>query len=152
MAKQKAIGAPQVERGQIRTMVLPVELTKDEILARGEELAGVKHEHTTAQQELENASEAWKETKKGMEVRIDAHEHRMRRLSTVIRAGREERDVEVFDEFDFKSGTVFTKRADTEKVVASRGMTQPERQRSLFKGVAPTPAEVDGTQASAEGR
>jgi hypothetical protein len=42
--------------------------------------------------------------------------------------------VEVYDEFDFKEGTVFTKRADNDEVVASRGMTEAERQRSLFSG------------------
>jgi len=63
----------------------------------------------------------------------------------VVRNGREDREVEVNDEFDFKEGTVFTKRADNDEVVASRGMTEAERQRSLFKeksGKGEKPAEA----------
>lgn len=133
MPKSKANENQPVERGQVRTMKLPVELTHDEIFARGEQLARIKDEHTKAQTELADGIEAWKETKKGMEVRVSTFEFQMRDVAKVVRSGREDRDVEVYDEFDFKQQTVFTKRVDTDHVVASRGMTQAERQRSLFK-------------------
>lgn len=140
MAKAKAEQTGPVERGQVRTMRLPVELTRDEIFARGEQIARVKDDHTKAQNELDDATEAWKETKKGIELRVSTCELEMRELARVIRSGLEDRDVEVYDEIDFALQTVFTKRADSHKVVASRGMTAAERQRSLFKATAESEA------------
>lgn len=136
MTKAKANANQPVERGQVRTMRLPVELTRDEIFARGEQIARVKDDHTKAQNELDDATEAWKETKKGIELRVSTCELEMRELARVIRSGLEDRDVEVYDEIDFALQTVFTKRTDSGKVVASRGMTGAERQRQLFKADA----------------
>jgi len=113
-------------------MLLPVELTQDELLARGRELASVKDEHTQAQADLEAATEGWKDSKKAMQERIEDHESEMRRIARAIRSGREDRDVDVREEPDFETGIMRTVRADTGDLVQSRGLTEAERQRSLF--------------------
>ena len=45
---------------------------------------------------------------------------------------REERQVPVMEEPDYEAGAVNTYRTDTNVIVATRGMTPEERQRSLF--------------------
>jgi hypothetical protein len=118
---------------ETRTVPLPVTLTKDEILARGKELARVKDEHTRAADELETAQLAWKTMKEGFANRISEAEDRMRQLARAINSGVETRDVEVCDEPEFKAGVMNTVRLDTGELVSSRGLTEAERQRSLFR-------------------
>ena len=120
-------------RGETRTMRLPVELTHDEVFARGKQLAAVKDEHTTAMDRLDRATIAWKATKEGIQNDINETEERMRVIARVIRSAREDRDVEVVDEPNYKTGVMATIRLDTGELVASRGLTEAERQRSLFK-------------------
>lgn len=122
------------KRGETRTMKLPVELTHDELFARGKQLAGVKDEHTTAMDKLDRATTAWKATKEGVQNEINETEERMRIIARGIRSGREERDVAVVDEPNYKLGTMATIRLDTGELVATRGLSEAERQRSLFKG------------------
>jgi hypothetical protein len=120
-------------RGETRTMLLPVELTHDEVFARGKQLAAVKDEHTTAMDKLDRAAIAWKATKEGVQNEINETEERMRIIARAVRSGREDRDVEVVDEPNYKTGVMATIRLDTGELVASRGLTEAERQRSLFK-------------------
>jgi hypothetical protein len=120
--------------GETRTMKLPVALEDAEILARGKELARLKDEHTKANDELDQATTAWKSTKERIQGDIDDRDEQMRRVARVIRSGHEDRDVEVLDEPNYKTGVMATVRLDTGELVATRGLTEAERQRSLFKG------------------
>ncbi len=120
-------------KSETRTMQLPVLLTHDELFARGQELARVKDQHTKAADELETATIGWKTAKESFANRISEAEDRMRGLARVIQSQRELRDVEVTDEPDYKLGVMNTVRLDTGELVSSRGLSEAERQRSLFK-------------------
>jgi hypothetical protein len=57
---------------------------------------------------------------------------KVRGLARVVRERREERDVPVMEDADYEKGAMNTYRTDTSEVVATRGLTHEERQRSLF--------------------
>ncbi len=141
------MATPTKASGETRTMRLPVALEKDEVLARGKELARLKDEHTKANDDLDQASTAWKATKEQIQGRIDDADEQMRRVARVIRSGHEDRDVEVIDEPNYKTGVMASVRLDTGELVGSRGLTEAERQRSLFKGEAKPAAKDDKPQA-----
>lgn len=130
---------------ETRTMRLPVELTKEEIFARGKELARTKDAHTAASAKLEQAKLAAKSAKEQINSEIKEAEEEMRRLARAIRSGREDRDVEILDKPDFKKGVMNIVRLDTGELVRTRGLTEAERQRSLFKGASPKKLEGEAT-------
>ena len=57
----------------------------------------------------------------------------MRWLATIVRERREDRAVPIMEQPDYEAGAVNTYRTDTNEIVATRGMTPEERQRSLFE-------------------
>jgi hypothetical protein len=116
-----------------RRMLLPVTLSPDEVAARSKTLTGLIDEERVAQLRLDDFTESAKDTKKRMESDVDTLRWRIRDLATVVRNAREDRDVEVYEDLDFRAGVVLLKRRDTDELVDSRGMTEAERQRSLFK-------------------
>jgi len=122
---------------EIQTMRLPQALTDQEVLARGRELARLKDEHGQAQVRLEESTDDWKSARKRMEEKVEGFLKDMAELSRVIRSGHEDRDVPVYDVPDYDTGVIFTKRSDTNEVVKSRGMTEADRQRSMFRALPP---------------
>jgi hypothetical protein len=127
-------GTPRApEKGKVHTMFLPVELKGEEVAARAKQLTALIREKGEAADKLEAHIKAAKGAKESFESDIDDLDSRIRSLSIVVANEREDRHVEVYDELDFAGGIVFTKRSDTQAVVASRGMTEAERQRALFK-------------------
>ena len=124
------------KRGELRTMPLPVKLTEEELRARSKRLSAEVKECEREEQVLEDTIEAAKEARKAQENKIAALRAVLRATAEVVQSGRETRDVEVRDEMDWKASTVLTRRTDTDELVASRGMSEAERQRCLFTTAA----------------
>ena len=121
-----------MEQGEVRTMSLPVKLNPAELSLRAQELASAEHVMGDAEQRLDQFVEAAKGTKKGIETEIADARGEVRRLARVVRDRSEERQVPIMEEPDYEAGAVNTYRTDSNEIVATRGMTAEERQRSLF--------------------
>lgn len=109
----------------METRNLPVELTKDEIRLRGEELAR-KHAEWD---EVESARKAADKEAKGKLERIEAES---KELANNIRTGREYRDIEVREVKNTDTLTMDLVRVDTGEVVESRPLRADELQVGLF--------------------
>lgn len=131
-----------MEKGEVRTMLLPVKLTEAEVRAKAKELTRLIAQHRNSEIRLEDLAAGYKSAKAHAEAESDDLLSQVRSCSTVVSTESEMREVEVFDVLDFDTATVLTKRGDTEEVVASRGMTEAERQRSLFTAVEGGEAEA----------
>jgi hypothetical protein len=127
------------EKGETRTIRLPVELTTVELVARAKSISRTIEEKRTLSDRLDEHVETSKAHTKSLESQIEALDGVIADIARCVRTGREDRDVQVFDEFE--GDVVLTKRVDTNEVVSSRGMTEAERQRDLFKGVKPKPVD-----------
>lgn len=121
------------QEAKIRTMPLSVPLTEAEVAIRAQELASAEADLDAAETQLDSAIEAAKGLKKRLELEVSDHRHAVRQLASVVRTRSETRDVPVVDRSDFEIGAVHTIRTDTGEIVATRGMTAEERQRSLFR-------------------
>lgn len=123
----------QTEQAKVRTMPLPVKLTEPELALRAQELASAERTLDDAEKRLDNFVEAAKGTKKGIETEIADARGSVRQLARVVRDRKEDRQVPILEDSDFEAGAVNTYRTDTNEIVATRGMTPEERQRSLFE-------------------
>lgn len=140
---------PADRRPKNRTMLLPVKLDQDAVAVRAKEMGAVCKARTDKAIELEHyikASKGAKETLLGELAGLDSH---LSLLGSVVRTEREDREVEVLDEIDAKKGVMNTIRLDTNEVVGTRGLTEAERQRSLFdaqreRNLSSQPATVAG--------
>lgn len=122
-----------VEQAEVRTMQLPVKLGEPELALRAQELATAEQTLSDAERKLEDFVESAKGTKKAIETDISEARFRVSKLARVVRERKEEREVPIMEEPDYENGAVNTYRTDTNEIVATRGMTQEERQRSLFE-------------------
>lgn len=118
---------------KVRTMSLPVRLSEDDVALRAQELATAEKVLTDSENRLESFVESAKGTKKKLETEIDTARYAVGRLAEVVRERRELREVPIVEDSDFEKGAVNTVRTDTGEIVSTRGMTQEERQRSLFE-------------------
>lgn len=109
----------------METRNLPVELTKDEIRLRGEELAR-KHAEWD---EVESARKASQQQAKASLERIEAE---LKLLANNIRTGREYRDIEVSEQRNTARLTMDLIRQDTGEVVESRPFRSGELQTTIF--------------------
>lgn len=125
--------AEGVKDAKVRTMPLPVKLTEGELSLRAQELASAESVLGDAERRLASFVEAAKGTKKGIETEIGEARFEVGRLARVVRERKESREVPIVEESDFEAGAVNTIRTDNNEIVATRGMTQEERQRSLFE-------------------
>lgn len=121
-----------MEQGEVRTMSLPVKLTEPEMSLRAQELATAEAVLGDAEARLDQFVEAAKGTKKAIETDIADARYAVSRLARVVRDRKEDRAVPIMEEPDYEAGAVNTYRTDTNEIVATRGMTAEERQRSLF--------------------
>lgn len=122
-----------MEQAEVRTMSLPVKLTPAELSLRSQEMASAEAILTDAEVRLESFIEAAKGTKKTIETEISDARFEVARLARVVRDRSENREVPIMEEPDYEAGAVNTYRTDNNEIVATRGMTQEERQRSLFE-------------------
>jgi hypothetical protein len=109
----------------MQTRNLPVELTKDEIRLRGEELAR-KHAEWD---EVENARKTAQTEAKGKIERIEAES---KLLANNIRTGREYRDIEVREVRNDTTLSMDLVRQDTGEVIESRPLRTDELQTTIF--------------------
>jgi hypothetical protein len=121
-----------METAEVRTMSLPVKLTEPEMSLRAQELATSEAVLGDAESRLEQFVEAAKGTKKQIETEIAGSRYEVSRLARIVRDRKEDRAVPIMEEPDYEAGAVNTYRTDTNEIVATRGMTAEERQRSLF--------------------
>lgn len=121
-----------MEQGEVRTMNLPVKLNPQELALRAQELASAEATLTEREGELTQFVEAAKGTKKQIETAISDARYAVSRLARTVRNRAEDREVPIMEDADYEAGAVNTYRTDTNEVVATRGMTPEERQRSLF--------------------
>jgi len=104
---------------------LPVRLTREELLARADELS---HKHGEQEEEERTQSDM----KASMKSRMERLKLEITGIARVIREKAEDRMVECQERFDYEAKVVETFRLDTGEVVGSRGMTADERNLSLF--------------------
>ena len=122
-----------MEQAGVRTIQLPVKLTEPEMALRSQEMATSENVLGDAEQRLNDFTEAAKGTKKQIETEIADARGEVRRLARIVRDRKEDRAVPIMEEPDYEAGAVNTYRTDTNEIVATRGMTPEERQRSLFE-------------------
>lgn len=122
----------EAEEAEVRTMPLPVKLTDAELAIRAQELATSEQTLADAELRLEQLVESAKAGKKSVENEIADARAKVGRLARVVRDRKEDRDVPIMEEPDYEKGAVNTYRTDTHEIVATRGMTEGERQQSLF--------------------
>jgi hypothetical protein len=121
-----------VEQSKIRTMPLQVKLSEGELSLRAQELASAERVLGEAEAALAESIESAKGAKTKGQNEVSDARGEVRRLAAVVRERSELRDVPVAEDYDFTAGAVNTYRTDTSEIVATRGMTPEERQRSLF--------------------
>lgn len=120
----------------IKYRFLPVQLTKAEV--------DVKHnELIEAMDALDQVEREFEEVKKEFKTKIQARENRIEEVRNVIKSGFERRDVECVQRFNYDKLTVEDLRSDTKEVVATRAMTQKERQHNLFEAEKEETATVE---------
>jgi len=122
-----------MEKAEVRTMQLPVKLTEGELSLRSQEMATAESTLGDAELRLDQFIEAAKGTKKQIETEMADARMEVRRLARTVRERQEERSVPIMEEPDYDAGAVHTYRTDSNEIVATRGMTPEERQRSLFE-------------------
>lgn len=105
---------------------LPCKLTDDERLARADDLAN-------AVQVVEQVRQEKKSLVRQVDARLNAAESKREELADVVASGREYREVIVHQVFDYDKGVVTETRIDTGEVIASRDLTDEERQASLLE-------------------
>lgn len=106
-----------------RIEMLPVPLTDTEKIARGEELAILLRDITSAE-------DAESERKKNAKVAIEALEAKAARLAQIVRSGQEHRPIEVETSWNVTQWTVESIRYDTREVFQTRPMSRDERARA----------------------
>ncbi len=147
---EKSSEQPTERKLNQRTMMVPFDLTEDEIHVRHRELVAALKERDEVADTLETEIEKAKGAKKTLEAKLEEFDKRAREIAGVCRSGREDRLVDVEDVVDGANNRVDTVRADTGEIVKTRGMTdterdlyrkqqEAERQRGLFHDVKPTP-------------
>lgn len=103
---------------------LPVDLTLEEIKAKSDALVKLLFEQ-------DECKEKKADQNKSLNDRIKSIGKQVGRISEVIRAGREDRELEVIKRGYFESNTVELVRTDTMKVFEVRAMTSEERERFM---------------------
>jgi hypothetical protein len=111
-------------------MNLPVKLTEQELIIKGNELSvGV--------QELAEVELRKKTAMSGFKDEIDSTSERIERLAKIVREGKEYREVEVTDRRNEDRMTMDTIRLDNGEIVSYRELKGHERNLALF------PVEVE---------
>lgn len=104
--------------------VLSCVLTDAEMLDRGRQLA-------ESLQDIREEEDRQATAKKEMKDTLESLQKEADRLSAIVRDGREDRTVAVRIDHDEARLMVHKTRLDTGELIASRAMTEEERQRAL---------------------
>lgn len=103
---------------------MPCKLTDAELVDRGGKLADAYAEADALEAERKNTND-------GFKAKIELVEQRVRDLAGTLRTKQETREVELLEEYDYRTFSVRVKRADTGEMVRERAMTKNERQEEL---------------------
>lgn len=103
---------------------MPCKLTDAELVDRGAQLADAYAKADALEAERKNTND-------GFKAKIELVEQQVRDLAGTLRSKQETREVELLEEFDYRTFTVRVKRADTGEMVRERAMTKNERQEEL---------------------
>jgi alpha-L-fucosidase len=103
---------------------LPVDLTEEELRARGDELAQKDIELDALETMIKASNADWGEQRKTLKKVI-------LQTANAIEQRKEMRDVECREEADFEANEVRTVRIDSGEVVGVRAMEPSERQSTL---------------------
>jgi hypothetical protein len=103
---------------------LPCPLTDDEKIARSLMLAEALDRRNQLDLERKDTMAEFKDR----EAKLDSE---IGRLGTIVRGGKELRQVECEDQHNYKNGTADRVRLDTGEVVQTRPLTEEERQQEL---------------------
>ena len=122
---------------------LQCELTLDEQIDTGKELAECNIEIRELEFKLAEEKDKWLNTKKRMESDITKEKTKNERLSGIVQTGTIERDVDCEIEYDYTKGTVTVRRLDTDKVIEDREMDDLEKQMQLEFKDDSEPVEID---------
>jgi hypothetical protein len=104
--------------------LLRVDLTQEELIAAGQEMADAQATIAAREAELESF-------KKQIQADIKAAESTIEAKAELIRQGYEVRDVKTDTTLDFDLGRTIIIRKDTGDTVEDRDMTDDEREREL---------------------
>jgi hypothetical protein len=115
---------------QVKTGLLPVELTEKETRDMGKRLAALEGE-------LSAHANKEKEIKDNLKGERSSLEGKISSLAVTLNQGHEYRPVSVRVEIDYRTNTVREVREDTGEIVAERAATEGERQASLDLGGPP---------------
>jgi uncharacterized membrane-anchored protein len=108
-----------------KTRQLPVELSEQELLIKGNELAVLNEELSTTESQKKVANQGFKEV-------LDRTQEQIDRLAKIVREKKEYREVEVVDRKNMDRMTMDTIRLDTGEVVSYRELQGHERNLGLF--------------------
>lgn len=103
---------------------LPVQLTADEVDQRAREHAGVFDIYASIESSKKIANAQFGAQLKALRLQLD-------HLSDVVKTQMEDREVECYEQSDYRSCRVVLIRADTHQEVSSRRMTVEEMQERL---------------------
>lgn len=142
MTKKAGIGKKRIhiERSE-GNRLLKCQLTPAELLACGQELADAHSEHERVTEEAEGMKAEFK-------GKLQIEEGKIGRLSALIRAGYEHRQIKCETVKDFDFGQVIVTRLDTKETVESRPLSDEERQMDLLAQNKNTPAPAPEKMAS----
>lgn len=112
------------------TMTLPVPLTPEELIIKGNELS-------IQVQELADVELRKKTAMSGFKDEIDATSERIEKLAKIVREKKEHREVELTERRNEERMTMDTIRLDTGEVVHYRELKGHERNLGLFPQEVP---------------
>lgn len=146
-----------VQRLNMRTTSVLFEISTAELQFRSKQLAREVSDLRVRKLDLERHNESAKAGKTAIQADIDERQASVNRIAEVVRTGREDRTVEVYDVLRGEENRVVTVRCDNGEETGTRGMNSGERaqwlkqeeakrQRDLFPGVAATPLEGGGPE------
>lgn len=118
---------------------LQVELSNEDRLARASQLSDLLRKKDSLDEQKKIAADGFKSEIAKVEAEIT-------NVSNAIATGKEERELEVWEDFQFETNTVNIRRCDTDAVVKTRAVTLAERQR-LLPGLEEPKAKKNGNGA-----
>lgn len=125
MAKKKKKTDDRIERRAL-TRKLPVDLTKDEVVAAG-------RKHIEAEQRAEAHEIETKLFKEKRKAELAVHVDAAMKYRRMMLDEKEDRDVDCELRLDFNTGTKYVVRLDTGEIIEGPvSMTDEDRQRSLL--------------------
>ncbi len=127
----------------MKTENIKIELSDEELKAKGDQLAGAEKKLSEAEEALDDASEAWKATRKTLKEEVEECRAEVHTLAKIYRDGAMEREVEVDERV--VDGVVHVFRVDTRETIRTRPL------QSGDQTTVPEDGDIDDNDADDEG-